>query len=80
MGGIDSAGDRRTDSPPYRCFLLRCWLAEGEEPGDGPAWRFTVHQAGKSGLRRCFARLDDVEAYFGTELALCAEAAGREAD
>lgn len=55
----------------YRCFLVRCRLAE-----NGSAWRFTVQQAGGSGARHTFACFDDVATHMRAELASCGALAG----
>ena len=52
---------------PYHCFLVRCRL----EGNGGPAWRFTVQQAGTRGARRSFTCFDDVAAHMQAELASC---------
>ncbi len=76
MGATESDAGGRKPRRAYRCFLVRCRLAEGTVPGSEPAWRFTVQEAGRDGARRSFACLRDVEAYLEAELG----ASGRHAD
>ncbi len=77
MGATGSEAGGRQQRQAYRCFLVRCRLAEGAAPGGEPAWRFTVQEAGRDGARRSFACLKDVEAYIDAELASCARGMGR---
>ncbi len=73
MGATDSTPEARRRDPPYRCFLLRCWLEEGAGPGGEPAWRFMMQEAGAGGLRRSFACLSNVAAYIDASLAVSAK-------
>ncbi len=52
----------------YRCFLIRCRQAEDVGEGEAPSWRFTVQEADRGALRRCFSSLPEVEAYLEAEL------------
>ncbi len=76
MGATGSEAGGRQQRQAYRCFLVRCRLAEEASAGGELAWRFTVQEAGRDGARRCFACLEDVEAYLEAEL----RASGRHAD
>ncbi len=76
MGATERDAGGRKQRRAYRCFLVRCRPAEEAVPGGEPAWRFTVQEAGRDGARRCFACLEDVEAYLEAELG----ASGRHAD
>ena len=51
--------DDSTESPPYRTFVIRCWL----EPREAPAWRFSLLEAGSGAPRRGFTRLQDLTAF-----------------
>jgi hypothetical protein len=67
----DSTSEPMELCTAYRSFLIRCRLTGPGEPGDELVWRFTVEQAGRSDLRRCFASLSDVEMYLRAEIARC---------
>jgi hypothetical protein len=65
----------RSEQPPYRCFLVRCWLEEGAGPQGEPVWRFTVQQTGPDAARRSFSCLHGVAAHMEAELAACGRCA-----
>ncbi len=52
----------------YRAFLLRCWLETPPGPGEDPAWRFALLEAGRD-RPHGFSTLDDVAAFLRGELA-----------
>jgi hypothetical protein len=72
MGAFEVQSEPRTQSHPYRCFLLRCWLEEGTGPGGDPAWRFTLRQVEPDAARHSFASFHDLVAHIDAELAACA--------
>ena len=61
----DSWQENMVDGGLYRSFLLRCWQEAGEE---GPAWRFTLVEAGTEGSKQGFAGLEGVLDYLRREL------------
>jgi hypothetical protein len=61
---------------PYCCFLVRCRLAEDDQP----EWRFTVQQAGADGARHSFTSFDDLAAHMRAELASFGALAGDAAE
>ncbi len=71
MGGAESQSEPRTQSRPYRCYLLRCWLEERVGPGGEPAWRFTVRQVGPDAGRHSYTSFHEVAAFVEAELATC---------
>ncbi len=73
MGTAGSPARPRKKTQPYRCFRLRCWREEGAAPDDQPGWRFSVQEARDGAFRRCFASLQDVEAYLEAEIGASGE-------
>ncbi len=71
MGASGSVAGTTGKSRAYRCFLVRCRLEEGADPGVEPAWRFTVEQVRPDAARRAFASIHDVAAYIDAALACC---------
>ncbi len=71
MGRTGRSERKRKEPQPYRCFLLRCRLLDAAGPQGGPAWRFTIEQAGPDAARRSFACLHDVAAHVEAELMSC---------
>ena len=68
MRATERGAGGRQQRQAYRCFLVRCRLAEEASGVGEPAWRFTVQEAGRDGARRSFACLVDVEVYIEGEL------------
>jgi len=76
MGATERNAGTTREGRPYRCFLVRCRLVEGngevKPNGSRPAaWRFIVEQVRPDTARRSFASIHDVAAYIDAELARC---------
>jgi hypothetical protein len=57
------------DRPPsYRAYMLRCWEARGERPGQPGTWRFSLENV-QTKEKRGFDGLPALVAYLREELA-----------
>lgn len=58
---------QRTPRPCY-AYVLRCWLEEGQIPGQDPSWRFSLERVPHQRTRRGFGSLEAMVSFLRSEL------------